>query len=422
MNRDIIVVGGGLAGLASAYTLLKAGKKVTIIERESYLGGRVRTIDVKGRPVDFGGFIIYPWYREYHRLIKELGVREKLERIPLHDVLYELEDRVYTPFNKVKLPFTDTAKLWYTLGVPSLRVKLERPNLETFGDETVSETVRAAIRDEYEGLYEKFIDIVAQGYCYAPVTQFRTAFMLPMMKETNVHGDIRSSFYFPNGNGIFIDALVKKITALGAEIYLNTTLERVEGRTLHTSNGDFSADHIVFAQQLASEIASSINPALAEGIAYTHFYSAVVEHATDPQVNGNDHWGSVFYAPQKHMPYQVLTSIHLADLYHGALKNYILYNVKVDDALVDPCTMLSQDGLFAQISDQCAKLFPDAKPLRIVEMVNWKQLMPISTVEIVKKVRELQGQNGYFFAGDYLGSPSMETALRTGILAANAIK
>lgn len=39
MNYDVVVVGGGTAGCAAAYTLGKAGKKVLIVEKNIHLGG-----------------------------------------------------------------------------------------------------------------------------------------------------------------------------------------------------------------------------------------------------------------------------------------------------------------------------------------------------------------------------------------------
>jgi monoamine oxidase len=42
--RNIIILGGGLAGLAAAYELKRAGHKVTILEARKAAGGRVRTL------------------------------------------------------------------------------------------------------------------------------------------------------------------------------------------------------------------------------------------------------------------------------------------------------------------------------------------------------------------------------------------
>lgn len=54
MDRDVIVIGGGLAGLAAAERLVDAGHRVTLLEARNRLGGRVRT-DLSGPdPVDLG--------------------------------------------------------------------------------------------------------------------------------------------------------------------------------------------------------------------------------------------------------------------------------------------------------------------------------------------------------------------------------
>ena len=37
--RHVIVLGGGLAGMVTAYDLLCSGASVTLIERKPYLGG-----------------------------------------------------------------------------------------------------------------------------------------------------------------------------------------------------------------------------------------------------------------------------------------------------------------------------------------------------------------------------------------------
>ena len=57
-NADVVLAGGGLAGLACALTLHQAGKKVLLLEASDRVGGRVRTDVVDGFLLD-RGFQVY---------------------------------------------------------------------------------------------------------------------------------------------------------------------------------------------------------------------------------------------------------------------------------------------------------------------------------------------------------------------------
>lgn len=54
----VAVIGAGVAGLAAAYTLAKAGSDVVLYEKENCLGGHARTVTVDGVPVDVG-FMVF---------------------------------------------------------------------------------------------------------------------------------------------------------------------------------------------------------------------------------------------------------------------------------------------------------------------------------------------------------------------------
>lgn len=72
-RADVIVVGGGLAGLAAAVHLHRAGREVLLLEASDGLGGRVRTDRVDGFAIDRGFQLINPAYPELRRLHR-LGV------------------------------------------------------------------------------------------------------------------------------------------------------------------------------------------------------------------------------------------------------------------------------------------------------------------------------------------------------------
>jgi UDP-galactopyranose mutase len=57
MNRNILILGGGVAGSSMAYFLTEKGYDVTIIEKSSHVGGLARTCYYGGHPYEFGPHI-----------------------------------------------------------------------------------------------------------------------------------------------------------------------------------------------------------------------------------------------------------------------------------------------------------------------------------------------------------------------------
>jgi phytoene dehydrogenase-like protein len=72
-QSDLIVVGGGLAGLTAAALVAKAGRSVVVLEQASTLGGRAATQVRQGVHFNLGGHALY---RRGHgfRILTELGV------------------------------------------------------------------------------------------------------------------------------------------------------------------------------------------------------------------------------------------------------------------------------------------------------------------------------------------------------------
>ncbi len=92
--KRIVVVGGGIGGLAAAALLGRAGHRVTLLEANGWLGGKSQRIELDGQRVDTGPAIVtFPAvWEEYLRCWDALGggaggsAREiaglKLERLP----------------------------------------------------------------------------------------------------------------------------------------------------------------------------------------------------------------------------------------------------------------------------------------------------------------------------------------------------
>lgn len=78
---DVVVVGGGLAGLASAAYLARAGRSVVVLERSSQLGGRAITQQQNGFSFNLGPHALYR-QGAAAKVLRELGVPFSGDRPP----------------------------------------------------------------------------------------------------------------------------------------------------------------------------------------------------------------------------------------------------------------------------------------------------------------------------------------------------
>lgn len=78
MTRDVVVIGGGISGLAAAYYLGRAGARVTVLEKSPRVGGHLRVSDVAGMPVDEGAESLLNRRPEAVTLAREVGLSDDI--------------------------------------------------------------------------------------------------------------------------------------------------------------------------------------------------------------------------------------------------------------------------------------------------------------------------------------------------------
>jgi zeta-carotene desaturase len=172
MPFDVLIIGGGFAGLAAGVALAEAGKRVCLLEQKPYLGGRARSFrdPTTGSLVDNGQHLFMGCYHATIRFLKTLGTLERLHFQPRLAVPFlDREGRL------TRLDCPDWPSPWHLLlgvlrsGSFSLKQKLEvlrlGKDLRTARQSSApvaGESVTAWLgrRGQSEGLQRNFWDLL----------------------------------------------------------------------------------------------------------------------------------------------------------------------------------------------------------------------------------------------------------------------
>ncbi|MEU2263186.1 protoporphyrinogen oxidase [Streptomyces sp. NPDC019645] len=75
----VVVIGGGIAGLAAAHRLAVSGVRVTLLEATDRLGGKLRAGEIAGAPVDLGAESMLARRPEAVALARAVGLGDRLQ-------------------------------------------------------------------------------------------------------------------------------------------------------------------------------------------------------------------------------------------------------------------------------------------------------------------------------------------------------
>ncbi|MFD7102398.1 protoporphyrinogen oxidase [Streptomyces celluloflavus] len=75
----VVVIGGGISGLAAAHRLLDGGARVTVLEASGRIGGKLRAGDIAGVPVDLGAESMLARRPEAVGLARAVGLADRLQ-------------------------------------------------------------------------------------------------------------------------------------------------------------------------------------------------------------------------------------------------------------------------------------------------------------------------------------------------------
>ncbi|KAK5840824.1 hypothetical protein PVK06_009729 [Gossypium arboreum] len=161
----IAVIGGGISGVVSAYTLAKAGADVVLYEKEEYLGGHSKTVHFDGVDLDLG-FMVFNrvTYPNMMELFESLGIDMEPSDMSLSVSLNEGKGCEWGSRNGLSGLFAQKSNLFYPHFWQMLREILKFKNdvisylelLENNPDIDRNETLGQFIKSKgYSELFQK---------------------------------------------------------------------------------------------------------------------------------------------------------------------------------------------------------------------------------------------------------------------------
>jgi protoporphyrinogen oxidase len=327
-----VVIGGGVAGMTSAYRLMQEGHEVTLFESSPFLGGLVRTFDVGGSKLEAYYHHIFRTDTTIIDLIEELGLTDRLRWIESKVGWYE-DGKLYpfvTPVDLLKfapLPLMDRVKL----GLMGVRLR-GKDDWEEFEHITCKEWIEQNVSKKvFEkvwgplliGKYGSAYDQVAMAWLWSKIhLRFASRKGGPMQKEEL--GYLIGSF------SVYIEEMERRMRAGGVTIHLGVTVERITAENNRATGvvladgSHVEADAVIAAvpSLLFKKLAPPLAPDYADKLDYVQWQGAVCMVITMKESLSPIYWMNI---GDRSMPFLAIvehTNFIGPEHYDG---NHILY-------------------------------------------------------------------------------------------------
>ena len=273
-KHNCIVIGSGFAGLAAACFLAKEGKKVTVLEKNTKIGGRARILEDGGYTFDMGP----SWYwmpDVFERFFKEFGkdVNQELQLVrldPSYKVVWKDKDSWDIPASKQELKalleqyekgagdrledFLAEARYKYEVSMQKLVYNASASPIDHLTKELIGGVFKLNLFSSFRKHARKFFKHpkILSLIEFPVLFLGATAQEIPALYSMMNYVDIELGTWYPMGG---IDALVKAIEKLakdlGVEFKTDHEVTAVDIdpsrgiRKVSTIHGEFEADYVV---------------------------------------------------------------------------------------------------------------------------------------------------------------------------------
>lgn len=241
-SPDVLIIGGGLAGLSAAVELCRAGRTVLLAEQKPRLGGRTYsfTHPETGDEVDNGQHLMMGCYHSTLRYLRTIGTMDQVEVQQDLEIVFRHPDRLPTSLRTMLLP----APLHVLAGLLRLghlsildRLALLRigPHLLFKDPDTDPYLSTITVRQWLDALGQtdankaKLWDIIAVGALNDATDRISASLFLKVLQSAFLGSRRNSSMVLPlHGlSSVLVDGAAEYIRQRKGTILLNSSVENI---------------------------------------------------------------------------------------------------------------------------------------------------------------------------------------------------
>ena len=272
MNKSVLIIGAGFAGLSAAAFMAKAGWKVTVVEKNNTAGGRARQLVTGGFTFDMGPSwywmpdVFERFFAQFGKSVEEFYSLERLDpsyriywpdgytNIPAdYNQLKELFESI-EPGSAAHLDsYLKEAAFKYKIGMQNLVYQPGQSVTEFFEWEVVKNTFKL---DVFTSI-KKHVAKHFRHYKLRQLMEFPILFLGALPENTPAlyslmnYADIKGGTWYPKG-GMFeiVKAMHQLAIELGVQFHfgedvLEIVIEKNAARKVITDKRSYTADVVI---------------------------------------------------------------------------------------------------------------------------------------------------------------------------------
>lgn len=434
-KNSAVVVGGGISGLTSAYELAKLGYNVTILEKNSWVGGRLYPFVKDGFMADAGAQLIGEDYHNTLKLLDELGLRNELVKLSEPSAAMYSSGKIFLlnlsgliRYNK--LNFREKRNLFRLFRKVEKTGNAKRFTFTNIEEESSFDSISIA-EWTVENFSEKILEYFVQPSLTA-LTLVEPEKLSAFYGLTLLYSDLKSSYTLKRGLSSMISILSQQLRNYGAEIKTNCEVKEIEVEDDHVCGVEYENDNGINRIETPNVICSTPAPISSKILPspQTEVRSSLskVKYSSGLQIIlalNECVWGKTWaiLIPRSELKDIAMVSESTLKCESFASKGRGLMEVYIYGAIADKLSKQDNAEISKFVIDNLENLFPKiSEKVLWSEVLQWDHVIPINSPGFSKLRGEFTvSTKGLSLAGDYLYLPSIESAVYSGINAAKRI-